>query len=257
MRLKEIINEEEKKLENRLQELRKKFTHRGIKGQEFESAFRELLSQYVPKRLSVGTGQVIDSESGITKQIDVVIATEFHPGIIDPHSANLFFIEGLCGAGEIKTRLTTTELDSAVANCQSFKALKAKPVKSIFIGSEGSFRLSSPYFIFSMESDLSSQSIFERLNKIEPPGTQNKKGGPDLVVVRGKTLLFDPRGQDQLFLENENGEKVQGWTQIPETGLFDFMMLLLNIVPQVHHMENFMRLYSSIRSKEEAKVMLK
>lgn len=44
MRLKEVMSYQEKELERKLDEIRAKFTHPGIEGTNFETAFRELLN---------------------------------------------------------------------------------------------------------------------------------------------------------------------------------------------------------------------
>lgn len=250
MRLKEIISQQEKEIETKLATIRSRFTHAGIKGESFENSIRELLEIYLPKRLSVGTGQIIDSDSNITKQIDIVITTEYHPGIPDSHSPNLFFIEGVAAVGEVKTRLTNTELDSAIKNCNSFKNLNSKPVQSIYMGSE-SADTPSPYFIFAMESDLSIGTVAKKMAQLEPAGALESKVGPDLVFLKGKGIIIDPRGLKNIYVENDKGEKLTEWTILPleESSLFDFVTLLISVIPFIQHMENFMRLYSNIKSK--------
>lgn len=250
--MKELFLHQENELQNQLEQIRTKFSHAGIKGANFESVFREFLNKYLPKRLSVGTGQVIDSESGISKQIDILISTEYHPGFSDLHAPNIFFIEGICGAGEIKTRLTTTELELAVKNCNSLKNLNPKPVESLYMRGNSPNKNTLPYFIFCMESDLSTDSIWKKLNENEPPGDLAKKIGPDIVFVQGKSILIDPRGFDKIYIEDQNGEVINSWTTLSaeQSGLYNFVILLLDAIPCVVHMQNFMRLYSNILRKK-------
>lgn len=77
--LKDKVKLIEKQMLLKLEEIRKTFVHKVIKGGLVENEFRSFLSTYLPKRLSVGTGEVIDRSFNTSKQMDVVVVNEDHP----------------------------------------------------------------------------------------------------------------------------------------------------------------------------------
>ena len=54
-------------------EARTAFTHSGLKGTAFENTVKSFLRAYLPEKLNVCSGQLIDAEGRISKQLDVII----------------------------------------------------------------------------------------------------------------------------------------------------------------------------------------
>ena len=93
----------------RLAELRATQTNMSSLGTGVENVLRDFLREYLPRRLDVGQGVVVDAKVGRSRQTDVVIVTQDHPRTFEGNDPGLFFIEGVYAAGEVKTTLTTTE----------------------------------------------------------------------------------------------------------------------------------------------------
>src|SRR5438034_11850042 len=97
----------ENQLKAKLAEARASFAHGGDRGHDLERAVRCVVRDFLPRRLDVGQGEVIDSLGSRSGQTDLVIANEDHPFTFASDSPGIFFVEGVAAAGEIKTVLTT------------------------------------------------------------------------------------------------------------------------------------------------------
>jgi len=123
----------ESQMRGKLDEIRATLEHPGDKGTSIEEVFRGFMREYLPRRLDVGHGEILDSEHRRSKQTDLVVVNEDHPLTFPPNQPGLFFIEGVCAAGEIKTVLNSSGLDKAIENSLQFKQLEAVPGKGTLI----------------------------------------------------------------------------------------------------------------------------
>lgn len=89
-RIADAFKAQEKMLRAALDYARAMYEHRGNRGASVEVAFREFLGRHIPRNLTVGTGEVIDSYGSRSGQIDVVIANEDQPLVSPPHEPGLF-----------------------------------------------------------------------------------------------------------------------------------------------------------------------
>src|SRR4051812_27988330 len=105
----------------KLAEGRPKFQHSTLKGGAVENADRDFLRSFVPRRLAIGTGEVIDHNGNRSAQTDVVVANEDHPFTFTGDDPGLFFIEGVSAAGEVKSVLTTQHMASTIEASRRFK----------------------------------------------------------------------------------------------------------------------------------------
>jgi hypothetical protein len=121
----------EKRMLDDLEGIRARFTNPGIKGSGAEETLRSFLRKYLPRRLELGHGEVVDSFGNRSKQTDVVIATKDHPFTFTTESPGLFFVEGVAAGGEVKTVLTSVELSSAIENARAFKRMRQKVPKGL------------------------------------------------------------------------------------------------------------------------------
>jgi hypothetical protein len=150
-----------------LDAVRAQLHHGGNKGTSAENAFREALGRFLPRRLQLGHGEVIDTHGNRSSQCDLVIATDQHPNWFNPDHPNLFLIEAVAGAAEIKSVLTTDHLNTAIESAKRFRALR--PNWSGLTEAAGSesdvrrFYRSPPFFLFAYESQLSVETVCERL----------------------------------------------------------------------------------------------
>ena len=136
--LKDKIIAVEAQMKAKLKEARATFTHPGGKGTSVEDSFRVFLRQYLPRRLEVGHGEIVDRNGRRSRQTDVVIVSEDHPFTFTPDLPGLFFIDGVCGAGEVKANLTSAGLEEVLEKSFYFKQLEIVPGKNTIVSSANS-----------------------------------------------------------------------------------------------------------------------
>jgi hypothetical protein len=105
----EMLAAKEAELRAKLVAARARLQHHGNRGDAAEVAVRDLLSDHLS--IDVGQGEIIDTNGTRSRQIDVIVATDDHPFRVPASIPGLYIVEGVYAAGEIKTVLTTTELD--------------------------------------------------------------------------------------------------------------------------------------------------
>src|SRR5882724_4680825 len=91
------------------------------RGQPRETAVREFLSTRLPGRYGVGEGIVIDTSGGQSRQCDVVIYDRERTPILSSETAvTIWPFESVYAVAQVKSKLTRSELESAVEDIASF-----------------------------------------------------------------------------------------------------------------------------------------
>jgi hypothetical protein len=210
----ELFQAEEQKLRASLAEIRTSFSHPGDKGSHAEETFRSLLRRYLPLTLRVAQGEIIDRFGGRSKQTDVVVVDDDHPFTFEESKPGLFFIEGVIGAGEVKSVLTAQELAKAVDNSRAFKALQAWFNKGDTVAATPSDRARylgrPPYFLFAFESSLSLESIRERLAAESGGSIATNLVDGVFVLDKGSMINYGD-GQGGFKMMGPGGKPVVGW----------------------------------------------
>jgi hypothetical protein len=233
----------------KLDEIRATFANPGNKGSGTEDLIRSFLRTYLPRYLEVGHGEVIDSHGGRSPQTDVVIATEDHPFTFTTDLPGLFFVEGVGGAGEVKTLLASREIESTCEKAATFKRLRPLPFTGFFIGgSDGSDdRVDSPppYFLVALESQVRLETIRDQLNTYRHHNQLNSGEFLDAVFVLGVGTVIDfGDGNRQLRADRPDGSHVTGWEAITgQSGLFDLLAWLSSTVKKRLRMDSILTRY--------------
>ena len=177
------------------------------KGTPREHFVREFLIEHLSKKMSVGTGEIIDSSSkpGQSRpQNDVVLFDPTYPRLSLGGGINCFIVESVVAVIEVKSKLTKAELERAVRNAVKIKALEPHYL-------EGTFRVgwdppTPMYYVVAYDGPKRMDTITKWLTQtysslgIQYPAWQQKQGyrmhikGPaiDGVFVLGKgCVLFD------------------------------------------------------------------
>jgi len=106
-----------------------------------------------------GAGLVVDHTGGTSQETDVVIFDKFHvPAVLYKSNEGYFPIEGVYYDGEIKSRLTRTELLDAIQKFRSLRTLNPLP------NAHGQ-RQWPARFIFAWSSDLAGNDIESELDR--------------------------------------------------------------------------------------------
>ena len=104
-----------------------KATTPGLVGSARETPTRKRLEHLLPEGIAVGSGCVIDSHGGTSRQMDVVLyekhlCPEF--SINDDAATTYYPCEGVIAVGEIKTEMASRDLDDTFAKIASVKKLR-------------------------------------------------------------------------------------------------------------------------------------
>lgn len=104
----------------------------GLIGAAKEHPARVQLERLMPGPVKVGSGIVVDSYGGTSRQQDIVIYEDLCPVFThnDTPEATYYPIEGVVAVGEVKSGLGKSEIADAVANCASVKRLRRHVVTS-------------------------------------------------------------------------------------------------------------------------------
>lgn len=105
------------------------FTHQGVKGQARERAItKQFLGPYLPKRFSIGTGQIIDSSGKVSKQQDLVIYDGMNIPILMNYEDNqLLFAEQVVVVIEVKSVLDRNAVRDVVEKSRNVADLTKIP----------------------------------------------------------------------------------------------------------------------------------
>src|SRR5262249_18853317 len=97
--------------------------HGTMIGDAREFLISKVLRSFLPSSVHIGRGRIIDSEGGISSQIDIVIYDPRFPVLSTEGGGSLYFVKGVIGAIEVKSTIDSEKLVSALDNCHSVMAL--------------------------------------------------------------------------------------------------------------------------------------
>jgi hypothetical protein len=98
--------------------------HAGEMGRENEVALQRILERLLPRKYGIGTGLLIDSKGGYSKQMDIVIHDQdMHPAFFSQTTTLLYPHEVVYGVIEVKTNLRKRDIDDIKRKCRSIREL--------------------------------------------------------------------------------------------------------------------------------------
>lgn len=105
-------------------ELTREIEHRGEAGAAREEALRKILRRYLPQRVEVGTGFVVDACEGESKQIDLVLYDRTAALVLPVSHTQYYACETVIAVGSVRTSIESREsLIEVLDNVASVKAL--------------------------------------------------------------------------------------------------------------------------------------
>ena len=100
-----------------------KLFHAGEFGTYRERILKDFLKLAVPGNLEMGSGFLINAAGGVSTQADIVVFDRsVLPRIESAERQRFFPVEGVCGIGEVKSRLTKSDLRQAMNKLARVKA---------------------------------------------------------------------------------------------------------------------------------------
>lgn len=239
----------EAQMRAKLEEARVKFTHPVDKGTSVEDSFRTFLGQYLPGQLRVGHGEIIDRKGRRSRQTDVVIVNEDHPFTFTTDLPGLFFIEGVCAAGEVKTNLTSTELKKALEDSCQFKQLEMIIGIGTMVHANPSdlerFYRCPPWFLMAFESQLTLSRLQTEIVEFEKRDSVEYNGLADAVFVLGHGWIINfGDGKGSFQFRTPEGTPLKGWIwKKSDSVLFDLLGWLSAVMPRMVRFEPILTRY--------------
>jgi hypothetical protein len=124
MKLNETLKKVSQQLDIEFGELSREVFHRLKSGEARENALRKILEKYLPQRVGLDSGFVIDAQGRESKQIDVVIYDKTNATVFDINGIKYFPCEVVIAVGEVKSDIDSKkDLEDALNKIRSVKEL--------------------------------------------------------------------------------------------------------------------------------------
>jgi hypothetical protein len=243
----------EAELKASLLRTRSSFQHAGIKGSEVETSFRTFLSNHLPRKLTVGTGEILDREARRSPQMDVVISNDDQPFRSEQDTPGLMLIEGVAASCEVKTRLNKASLHDCIQKGYKLKELHNQYSTGDEICSNLTDRIrfynQPPYFVVCFENEIATETIGATLARTPPSDICEGIAIPaiDALFILGQGAWInygDGTGSltikwGETAVESTGSEFAQGWTWIPSDHvLVDLLLWLHASMPAVRRFQS-------------------
>ncbi|MCD6562547.1 MAG: hypothetical protein J7K23_01370 [Thermoproteales archaeon] len=139
MKLNEIFKKISEKLDIEFGELSKEISHPLKSGEARENALRKILEKYLPQRVGIDSGFVIDTQGHESKQIDIVIYDKINATVFSINEIKYFPCEIVIAVGEIKSNIDSKKnLEDALNKIKSVKELdRSNQGKNLLITGPG------------------------------------------------------------------------------------------------------------------------
>ncbi|WP_134724500.1 DUF6602 domain-containing protein [Paracoccus luteus] len=194
----QVFSASEAILTARVEQIKASLAHPGLKGGAVEEAVRNLLQDYLPKNIGIGSGVVIDSAGSQSAQIDIILYdAQKTPTFFRSGDAGVFPIECVYFAIEVKTSINASNFAACVKNMASLKSLSRKayyPSSGPIIETVETFSgFPSPtwdpiYLVFALGADVRYQPLISYLDE-HRQNSADIRGQIDSLYVHGIGLL--------------------------------------------------------------------
>ncbi len=203
-----------KRLELQVQLMTPVIVHSGEMGDNDHGWFAELLRQYLPQKIGVDTGFVVNNESDqgsanffaagneprmqdpfISPQMDILLLDVLHNA---PFCAEKAFkvcpVEMVLGAIEVTRNL---DADKLRADCTKLGRLKQLAEKRLYSGNRAGPVWQPITFVVGFTSNLSEDALVEVVTSIDSPFR------PDGIFLHGKAFYWLAHGSNLYKLEQD------------------------------------------------------
>lgn len=210
-----------KKMQIDVDEITSEIEHRGIKGTAREEIIIKFLEQYLPQKYSIETGMIIDSNSKQSNQQDIFIYdNNVTPRFLNYDSEKIIPIESVRCVLEIKSNLTTEELQKAFLNIYNTRKLE-----KCFFNKTSS--INYPFWIIiAYKSTITLEKIKEEVNILKKQYELNFGPTAIFILDKGSITACDSRNPTSysLFPDKESIFSIQ------ESSLMGDNLMLLYIL---------------------------
>jgi hypothetical protein len=215
-------------------------THNGSKGTARENCLKEFLikGNRLPKRYSVGSGEIIGPQGLSSRQSDLIIYDGLQgiPLIFD-EITQVYPIDCIYGIIEVKSALSKEKLLEGLEVIKSVKELT--PIDSIVRKGPGaitSYRRPFPFGIVFAYS-LAGNSLDSLTNNLKEWEKENDpKYWPNLIIILNEGIIYhtDNMFHNHFVNEEINYDSIPIWLAHGKDSLFQFYSILLDLCYNTH-----------------------
>lgn len=139
MKLSKVFEKVSRQLDIEFDELSREIFHPLKSGEARENALRKILEKYLPQRVGISTGFVIDAQGRESKQMDLVIYDKTVATVFDINGVKYFPCEIVIAVGEVKSNIDSKkDLEDALDKIKSVKELdRSNQSKNLMITGPG------------------------------------------------------------------------------------------------------------------------
>lgn len=137
------------------------------KGTPRESFIHEFLKEHLPSTISIGTGEIIDSNSkpGESRnQYDLILYRNDYPKLNIGGNIHAFLIESVVATIEVKSKLTSTELRKAISAARNSKKLTPNIDKVFSMSGRGDSGIKN--FVVAYDGPAKIETVFSWIGQI-------------------------------------------------------------------------------------------
>lgn len=198
-------------------ELTKAISHQGLKGKARELFVERLFRSLMSNEFKFGSGVITDRFGNQASETDVILySPEILPARDAEETVGIFPIESCIYSIEVKSRITSTEIDDAIKKGQALDKLDA-----FYFVNRGPLSTRPITVLFAFSSDLKSgpEEEFKRFKERIDVAGIGSLGVPPIRVlcVVGKGYwYYGPATNDPTF----------GWRQTSASGQYQFAEVL-------------------------------
>lgn len=149
------------------------------KGHERELIASQFLTTHLPQSVDLESGVLVDQSTldfrqlsqSTSPQLDLVVSRRDHPRLRYYGGTHVLFAESVAAVLEVKSRLTTAELQAVDVHCRKVKSRRRQVVGLWAGGADGKGRpdIRVPYYLVCFESAISSRALLNTLGSIADP----------------------------------------------------------------------------------------
>lgn len=229
-RLSSIFEAEKERLRAEIKRATGGYDHGGLTGISGERIAKGLIRRYLPSQYGFAKGEIMDSEGETSREVDIAVCNPSHPMTYRQDGHGLFFIETVDAVIEIKT--TIQDINSLMEKCKSVRnrVVSYRQEDSISIDMLDRIEY-TPYAVFAYDSDLSIDTIRERLGE-----QANNNTFIDILFVLEDGLVAHNRRTsnfhtDNIHLPNSDDNSYSINPYKPD--LLMFLLLLYDKMPDI------------------------
>jgi hypothetical protein len=139
MKLSNLFRNVSEQFDVEFSKVTREISHHVKSGEAREHALRKLLEKYLPQRVGIDQGFVIDAQGRESKQIDIVIYDKAVATIFEAGGTKYFPCEVVLAVGEVKSDINSKkELEDALDKIRSVKELdRSNRGKNLIITGHG------------------------------------------------------------------------------------------------------------------------